>query len=47
MVNDRYGLKPEFSGDGVHPNEAGYTIMASIVADAIAKLKLQPSKKSP
>jgi lysophospholipase L1-like esterase len=47
MVNDQHGLKPEFSGDRVHPNEAGYIIMASIVADAIAKSKLQPSKKSP
>jgi len=47
MVNDQRGLTPEFSGDGVHPNEAGYAIMASIVADAIAKSKLQPSKKSP
>ena len=47
MVNDQHGLKPEFSGDGVHPNEAGYTTMASIAADAIAKSKLQPSKKSP
>jgi lysophospholipase L1-like esterase len=47
MVNGQHGLKPELSGDGVHPNEAGYTIMASIVADAIAKSKLQPSKKSP
>jgi len=45
MVNDQHGLKPEFSGDGVHPNEAGYTIMVSIVADAIAKSKLRPSKK--
>jgi lysophospholipase L1-like esterase len=47
MVNDQHGLKPEFSGDGVHPNEAGYTIMAPLVADAIAKSKLQPVKKSP
>jgi len=47
MVNDQHGLKPEFSGDGVHPTEAGYTIMASIAADAIAKSKLQPTKKSP
>lgn len=46
MVNDQHGLKPEFSGDGVHPNQAGYTIMAPLVADAIAKSKLQPSKKS-
>jgi lysophospholipase L1-like esterase len=47
MVNDQHGLKPEFSGDGVHANEAGYTIMAPLVADAIAKSKLQPVKKSP
>jgi lysophospholipase L1-like esterase len=47
MVNDRRALKPELSGDGVHPNEAGYTIMASLVADALAKSKLSPSKKSP
>jgi len=46
MVNDQHGLKPEFSGDGVHPNEAGYTVMASIAADAIAKSKPRPSKKS-
>jgi len=36
-----------FSGDGVHPNEAGYAIMASLVTDAIAKSKLQPAKKLP
>jgi len=47
MVNDQHGLKPEFSGDGVHPNEVGYTVMASIAADAIAKSKPRPSKKSP
>jgi lysophospholipase L1-like esterase len=45
MVNERHGLKPEFSADGVHPNEAGYTVMAPLVAAAIAKL--QPVKKSP
>ncbi len=47
MVNDQHGLKAEFGGDGVHPNAAGYTIMAPLVADAIARSKLQPSKKSP
>jgi acyl-CoA thioesterase-1 len=47
MVNDQHGLKAELTGDGVHPNEAGYTIMAPLVADAIAKSKLQPVKKSP
>ncbi len=47
MVTDQHGLKPELSGDGVHPNEAGYAIMASLVADAIAKSKLQAAKKLP
>jgi lysophospholipase L1-like esterase len=47
MVTDQHGLKPELSGDGVHPNEAGYAIMASLVTDAIAKSKLQPAKKLP
>ena len=47
MVDDQHGLKTEFSGDGVHPNAAGYTVMAPLAADAIAKSKQQPSKKSP
>src|SRR6266481_3587162 len=47
MVDDQHGLKPELSGDGVHPNEAGYAIMASLVSDALAKSKLQPAKKLP
>jgi len=47
MVTDQHGLKPELSGDGVHPNEAGYAIMASLVSDALAKSKLQPAKKLP
>jgi len=45
MVDDQHGLKPELSGDGVHPNEAGYAMMAPIAAEAIAKSKLPPSKK--
>jgi len=45
MVNDQHGLKAELSGDGVHPNGAGYATMAPLVADAIAKSKLQPTKK--
>jgi len=47
MVNDQHALKPELSVDGVHPNEAGYVIMAPLVADAIAGTKTLPSKKSP
>ena len=30
-------MKPELSGDGVHPNAAGYAIMAPIVERAIAE----------
>ena len=37
MVDDRPGLKPELSGDGVHPNKAGYVIMEGLVEKAIAQ----------
>jgi len=37
MVDERKGLKVEYSNDGVHPNEAGYKIMAPLVEEAIAK----------
>ncbi len=37
LVNDKQGLKVEWSGDGVHPNAAGYAVMAPLAADAIAK----------
>ena len=35
MADERQGLKSEFSEDGVHPNEAGYHIMAPLVETAI------------
>lgn len=31
MADDRNGLKKEYSEDGVHPNKAGYEVMASIL----------------
>ena len=37
MADDRQGLKPELGGDGVHPNEAGYRIMAPLAERAIAE----------
>ena len=46
MVNEQHGLKAEFSGDGVHPDAAGYAVMAPLAAEAIARLG-QPAKKSP
>jgi lysophospholipase L1-like esterase len=36
MVDARGGLKQELSGDGVHPNDAGYHVMAPLAEQAIA-----------
>ena len=38
MVNDFHGLKEELGSDGVHPNEAGYSIMETIFEKAISKV---------
>lgn len=35
MVDAQFGLKPEYSEDGVHPNEAGYKVMMPLVENAI------------
>ncbi len=37
MVDYRKGLKKEYTYDGVHPNEAGYKIMAPLADEAIKK----------
>jgi lysophospholipase L1-like esterase len=37
MVDERKGLKSAYTEDGVHPNEAGYKIMAPLTEEAIAK----------
>lgn len=36
MKDERDGLRADLGDDGVHPNEAGYRIMASLAAPAIA-----------
>lgn len=36
MADARGGLPPAHSGDGVHPNEAGYRVMAPLAEAAIA-----------
>lgn len=40
MVDERNGLKKELSGDGVHPNLAGYKIMEPL-AEAAIKMALK------
>ena len=37
MVDERKGLKAEYSKDGVHPNEAGYNVMEPLTEKAIEK----------
>jgi lysophospholipase L1-like esterase len=37
MADARQGLPAELSGDGVHPNEAGYRLMAPLAERAIAE----------
>lgn len=37
LVDDRGGMKAELSPDGVHPNEAGYRLMAPLAEAAIVK----------
>lgn len=37
MADERQGLRAELTSDGVHPNEAGYRVMASLAEQAIAR----------
>ncbi len=37
MADERQGLKAELTYDGVHPNEAGYRVMATLAERAIAE----------
>ncbi len=37
MQDGRHGLPPNLSGDGVHPNDAGYAIMQPLTEQAIAQ----------
>ncbi len=36
LADARQGMRAEYSGDGVHPNEAGYRVMAPLAEQAIA-----------
>lgn len=38
MADEKQGLKAELTGDGVHPNDAGYAVMAPLAEKAIAEV---------
>ncbi len=38
MVDEHKGLKNMYTYDGVHPNEAGYRVMAPLIEEAIVKV---------
>ncbi len=42
MVNNEGGMKTELSPDGVHPNKAGYEIMAPLAEAGIAEALKKP-----
>ena len=37
MADERQGLRPELSDDGVHPSEAGYRVMAPLLEQAVGE----------
>ncbi|WP_266206103.1 SGNH/GDSL hydrolase family protein [Pontibacter kalidii] len=45
MADAQQGLKQEYTYDGVHPNEAGYKVMAPLAEAAIAKALARKAKK--
>jgi acyl-CoA thioesterase I len=48
MADARGGLRAELSPDGVHPNEAGYAIMAPLAEKAIAQaVHAVPARRAP
>ncbi len=51
LVDDRKGMKSEYSGDGVHPNIAGYKVMEPLadkaIADALQKTNDMNEKQIP
>lgn len=42
MVNEKQQLKPELTGDGLHPNAAGFAVMAPLAEEVIAVVLGEP-----
>jgi lysophospholipase L1-like esterase len=45
MVDDKGWLKRELAEDGLHPNPAGYAIMARLAGNAVEQLLAAPARK--
>ncbi|WP_181308591.1 SGNH/GDSL hydrolase family protein [Rufibacter sp. XAAS-G3-1] len=46
MSDEEKGLRKVYSGDGVHPNLAGYAVMEPLVLEAVEKALKQGKKRS-
>jgi lysophospholipase L1-like esterase len=46
LADDKGLLKKDLADDGLHPNAAGYKIMATLAEGAIAKAKMEADSKS-
>lgn len=42
MADERQGMKAEYSGDGVHPNRAGFAVMSPLTEKAIEEALAKP-----
>lgn len=47
MVDEAGFLRADLADDGLHPNSAGYRVMAPLVAEAIGKAATPPQPKAP
>jgi lysophospholipase L1-like esterase len=45
MADERQGLRADLGSDGVHPNEAGYRLMAPLVEAGISKALAAPAQR--
>ncbi|MDQ6701560.1 MAG: GDSL-type esterase/lipase family protein, partial [Acidobacteriota bacterium] len=44
MIDDKQMLKRELTDDGLHPNDAGYELIAPLAENAVAKALASKSK---
>jgi lysophospholipase L1-like esterase len=45
LADDQGGMKAEYSGDGVHPNAAGYAVMQPVLEAALKRAYAAPARR--